>query len=93
MKVWAISDLHLPARSERRPQKMVEMGYRKAYPDLLASRWDASVSPEDVVIVPGDISWANRYGVFAKSDLEWLHARPGRRLIGRGNHGLGLVAR
>src|SRR5262249_32026453 len=50
-----------------------------------AAAWDQSVSPDDLVLVPGDISWA-RDLAGAAPDLQWLAARPGTKLILKGNH-------
>jgi len=51
----------------------------------LAASWDAQVSAADLVLVPGDISWAMRLHE-AAGDLAWLAARPGRKVLIRGNH-------
>lgn len=57
----------------------------KGHPGVLQRAWDKSVSPEDVVIVAGDISWATRPSE-ALEDLRWLEERPGRKVLLRGNH-------
>lgn len=54
--------------------------YRK-----IAADWDARVAPDDLVLLPGDISWAMRLEQ-ALPDLEWIHARPGIKIMIRGNH-------
>lgn len=51
----------------------------------LQANWDATIGPKDIVLVPGDISWAKRFEE-AIPDLEWLHARPGKKVILKGNH-------
>jgi len=43
------------------------------------------VAPDDVVILAGDISWADK-PTKVKADLEWLAPLPGRKIIVRGNH-------
>lgn len=54
--------------------------------ETMAAAWDASVGPDDVVLSPGDISWAMRLDEAAK-DLAWIAARPGRlKVLTRGNH-------
>ena len=55
------------------------------HPLRMAESWDASVSPEDTVLLPGDLSWARKLAD-AAADLAWLGVRPGRKLLLRGNH-------
>jgi len=55
------------------------------HPGPLQAAWDSTVRPDDVVIVAGDISWAMRPDE-AREDLAWLDARPGRKVLLRGNH-------
>jgi hypothetical protein len=43
------------------------------------------VRSDDVVIVAGDISWATRPHE-VMDDLKWLDARPGKKVLLRGNH-------
>ena len=47
--------------------------------------WMARVCPDDVVLLPGDISWAMRLEE-AKDDLDSIGALPGTKLLLRGNH-------
>jgi predicted phosphohydrolase len=51
----------------------------------MATAWDAAVAPDDVVLLPGDLSWATSLER-AAIDLRWIGARPGRKLLLRGNH-------
>jgi predicted phosphohydrolase len=55
------------------------------HPLPLQRAWDARVGPEDGVLVVGDISWATRPAEVLE-DLAWLQARPGRKVLVRGNH-------
>ena len=55
------------------------------HPERIAHHWKACVSPEDVVLVPGDISWASRLSD-ALSDLHFLDRLPGTKVILPGNH-------
>lgn len=84
IRLFAISDLHLAFST---PEK--EMGDRfevwKNHTDKIARAWDVMVREDDVVVIPGDISWASRLDDFAK-DFEWIQARPGRKLLLKGNH-------
>ena len=84
MRVFALSDPHLaldtPGKSMDRfgPQWV-------RHADTMAAAWDALVGSDDLVLVPGDISWA-RDLAHAVADLAWLAARPGTKVIGKGNH-------
>ena len=52
----------------------------------MAEAWDALVGPDDVVLCPGDLSWAMKLDE-AGTDLKWIGDRPGRlKVLGRGNH-------
>jgi predicted phosphohydrolase len=55
------------------------------HPAPLAKAWDEAVTADDVVIVAGDISWATRPAEVLE-DLAWLDARPGKKVLLRGNH-------
>lgn len=84
MRVFALSDPHL---SFGTPGKTMDMFGPQwvDHPGTMAAAWDERVAADDVVLVPGDISWArNREQV--GPDLEWLAARPGTKVLGKGNH-------
>lgn len=84
MRVFALSDPHLalgtPGKSMDRfgPQWV-------GHSQRMAAAWDATVGADDLVLVPGDISWA-RDLAGAAPDLAWLAERPGTKLLGKGNH-------
>lgn len=84
MPIWVIADLHL---SQSLPEKnMAAFGSQwEGYMDKMASSWDARVGADDLVLLPGDISWAMKLEE-VKADLEWVHARPGKKVMIRGNH-------
>ncbi len=82
-RFWAIADTHL---SFARPKDMARFGEKWIeHPTRLAAAWNSQIAPDDVVLLPGDISWApspNKIG----PDLEWLCKLPGRKILLRGNH-------
>ncbi len=84
MSVWAIADLHL---SLSNPEKdMAVFGQQwEGYISKMALAWDSTVKAEDLVLIPGDISWALKTKE-AHKDLEWIHQRPGKKLMLKGNH-------
>lgn len=51
----------------------------------MASAWDELVDDEDIMITPGDLSWA-RNTAEAAADFAWLAARPGHKVLVKGNH-------
>ncbi|MFZ5470107.1 MAG: metallophosphoesterase [Myxococcota bacterium] len=81
MRLFAIGDTHLPSTRGKDMERFGWMGH----PAPLARAWDEKVRPEDVVIVAGDISWATR-PTEVEGDLAWLEARPGKKVLIRGNH-------
>ncbi|MBN1421435.1 MAG: metallophosphoesterase [Planctomycetes bacterium] len=82
-RVWAIGDLHL---SGARPKPMDVFGPAwRDHPARIAAAWRYRVAAEDLVIVPGDISWAMTLEE-ARPDLAWISALPGTKLLLRGNH-------
>lgn len=82
MEVWAISDLHLPAR--QKPMDIFGPQWQNHFERIRAD-WLERVSPEDVVLLPGDLSWAMRLEE-ALEDLSRIGELPGRKLLLRGNH-------
>ncbi|MEW6440648.1 MAG: metallophosphoesterase [bacterium] len=83
MKVFAIGDLHL-SHTGAKPMDVFGAHWR-GHPQRIAENWAGSVSGEDLVLVPGDLSWAMRLQE-ADEDLSWLDRLPGRKVIVKGNH-------
>lgn len=51
----------------------------------IASHWKHLIHPEDLVLVPGDLSWAMKLEQ-AVPDLQWVHELPGTKVMIQGNH-------
>ena len=84
MSLFVLSDPHLAIRHA--DKSMEAFGSRwQNYMTRLKSNWQAVVSPDDTVILPGDISWAMTLED-AREDLAFLHGLPGEKYIGKGNH-------
>lgn len=81
MRLFGIGDTHLPST---RGKDMDRFGWL-GHPGPLQRNWDEKVTADDVVIVAGDISWATRPNE-VMGDLAWLEARPGKKVLLRGNH-------
>lgn len=84
MTVWAIADLHLALGV---PEKTMEAFGAPwiGYIEKIKSSWKEHVKADDLVLLPGDISWAMKLEE-AKVDLDWIGALPGTKVMLRGNH-------
>lgn len=84
MTVWAIADLHLAFSV---PDKKMDFFGEPwvDYTHKIEKHWRAFVKPEDLVLIPGDISWAMNPEE-AKIDLDWIHELPGTKVLLKGNH-------
>lgn len=83
MRVLAIADPHL-SRRDPKPMDVFGPGWH-GHPDTFFDGWRAVVREDDLVLVPGDLSWAMRLDD-ALADLQDIAALPGRKVILRGNH-------
>ncbi|MDM7323662.1 MAG: metallophosphoesterase [Thermus sp.] len=83
MRVFAIADPHL-SRLHPKPMTIFGPGWQ-GHPEAFFRGWREVVAEEDLVIVPGDISWAMRLSE-ALPDLLDLAALPGKKVLLRGNH-------
>lgn len=87
MKIWALGDTHLSFHEEvNKPMDIFGAGWEN-HAERIKSAWIANIGPEDVVVLPGDISWGLRLEE-ALPDIEWLHELPGTKIISKGNHDL-----
>jgi len=91
----ALADLHL-SRGAAKPMDIFGPIWSN-HEEKIATNWKRVVQPEDLTLVPGDISWALKLNE-ALPDLHWLAQLPGRKLLLRGNHdywwsGIGKVRR
>ncbi len=83
MRIWGISDLHL-SFSTNKPMDIFGDNWSD-HASQMAAHWDAVVAPDDIVLCPGDLSWAMKLEEASK-DLAWIGDRPGIKILGRGNH-------
>ncbi|MDF1523333.1 MAG: metallophosphoesterase [Trueperaceae bacterium] len=83
MRVFAIADPHL---SSARPKPMTVFGPGWAgHPEAFFAGWRRVVAEDDLVLVPGDVSWAMRLDE-AHGDLHAIADLPGTKVLLRGNH-------
>ena len=82
MSLYAIADLHL-SLSSGKPMNIFP-GWDN-HVERLEKSWQATVSPDDTVVVPGDISWAINFEE-AKADFDFINRLNGHKVIMKGNH-------
>ena len=83
MSIFVIADLHL---SFKNPKPMNIFGENwDEHENKIKEGWMKKVKPEDLVILPGDFSWAmdleDTY-----LDFKYLNELPGKKLLLKGNH-------
>ena len=82
-KLFAISDLHLSFSADK---PMNVFGSRwDNYEERLRQNWQEQVSKDDVVLMPGDTSWAT-YVKDAACDFHFIEKLNGTKIISKGNH-------
>lgn len=83
MAIFAISDLHLALGVEK---PMDVFGERWTnYMERLEVLWKDTISVNDFVIIPGDISWAT-YLETSYEDFKFIDNLPGKKIFLKGNH-------
>ena len=83
MRLFAISDLHLSFGTDK-PMDVFGPQW-EGHADKLRTAWDSRIGPSDWVLVGGDTSWGLTLKQ-AQPDLDWLGARPGQKILIKGNH-------
>jgi len=83
MSIYAISDWHL---SGQNPKPMdIFGGAWENYVEILTDNLAKALTPDDILLISGDISWAMRLEN-AQPDLNFIANLPGHKVILRGNH-------
>ena len=83
MSVFAIGDLHLPGHDQK-PMDVFGSHWDRHF-KTISENWLQKIGEDDVVLIPGDISWAMQLPE-AQDDLNAIGALPGTKLLLRGNH-------
>lgn len=83
VELYAIGDLHLPGGQDK-PMDIFGEGWLD-HPARIRAAWRERVTDDDLVLVPGDISWAMTLEQ-AQEDLAYLGSLPGSIVMIRGNH-------
>lgn len=83
MKIFAIADLHFDGKKEK-PMNIFGDNWTNHEEKIIKS-WKETVATDDLVLIPGDISWATKLND-ALVDLKKIDELPGTKIIGKGNH-------
>lgn len=83
MNIYAISDLHLSNTADK-PMDIFGGNWEGHFEKIKAD-WLQRVTPQDIVLIAGDISWAMKLED-ALVDLQTLADLPGKKVFIRGNH-------
>jgi len=81
--VFAISDLHLPG-GDQKPMDIFGDHWQDHFQQIKTD-WIEHVTDQDIVLLPGDISWAMHLKD-ALPDLQRIGELPGRKIMLKGNH-------
>lgn len=82
MSLFAIADTHLSLCTNK---PMDAFPGWSDYVQRLEKNWNAVVSPQDFVVIAGDVSWAMDFKELA-ADFRFLHQLNGKKIILKGNH-------
>lgn len=83
MKLFAIGDLHMPGGDDK-PMDVFGAHWENHVERIFAD-WRERVGEDDVVLLPGDHSWAMQLPA-ALPDLAAIGDLPGQKLLCKGNH-------
>ena len=81
--IYGIGDLHLDSSKEKPMDIFGE--HWIGHEEKIFDNWKELVNDEDLVLLPGDISWALKIEE-AFYDLKKIDALPGKKIITKGNH-------
>jgi hypothetical protein len=84
MRIWAIGDLHLSFGVANKSMDIFGPNWED-HAKKIGSNWKSTIHPDDLVLVPGDLSWALKVEE-AVPDLQWVHELPGTKVMIKGNH-------
>ena len=83
MSIYAISDLHL-SFGDNKPMDVFGEAWEN-HTDKIKTNWKKKVKENDLVLLPGDFSWA-MYLKDTDKDFQYLNNLPGKKLLLKGNH-------
>lgn len=80
--IYTIADLHLSFGTDKPMDVFPGWDH---YTDRIAENWQKLVTPDDTVVIAGDISWAMDIRDTVK-DFSFINSLSGRKLLLKGNH-------
>lgn len=83
MSIYTIGDLHLSHQVEK-PMNIFGSRWQN-HEQQVRENWSAVVKECDIVVMPGDFSWAT-YLDQAEEDFKFLGSLPGEKIMLKGNH-------
>ena len=83
MAIYTIADLHL-SFGINKPMDIFGENW-KNYEEKIKQDWLSKVKEEDLVILPGDFSWA-MYLEEAEKDFQFINNLTGQKILLKGNH-------
>ncbi len=83
MAIFALADLHLSFGTDK-PMDVFGSNWEN-YTEKIYQNWQSTVSDDDLVIIPGDVSWA-MYLQDAYADFKFINELKGKKVIIKGNH-------
>jgi len=83
LSIYSVSDLHL-SFSVDKPMNIFGNKWEN-YTEKLYENWQKKVSSDDLVVIPGDISWAT-YLDECYADFDFINKLNGKKVILKGNH-------
>ncbi|HOK43687.1 MAG TPA: metallophosphoesterase [Thermoclostridium caenicola] len=83
MAIYALSDLHLSFGTDKPMDIFGDIW--KNHAQRIRENWIQVVGEDDVVLIPGDISWAISLDE-AVPDFRFIESLPGTKIISKGNH-------
>lgn len=84
MTIWAIGDLHLSFGVSNKKMDLFGPQWEN-HAEKIEKAWREKITPEDLVLIPGDISWAMKLEDVVP-DFQWIEQLPGTKVILKGNH-------
>ena len=83
MAIYVIADLHL-SFSTNKPMDIFGQNWQN-YEEKIKQDWLEKVNENDIVILPGDFSWA-MYLEETEKDFNFINNLPGKKILLKGNH-------
>lgn len=83
MATYAISDLHLSFGTDK-PMDIFGNKW-KGYEEKIKTNWNNVATDDDVILIPGDISWGMTFREAVK-DFEYINSMNGKKIFLKGNH-------